>query len=170
MATWKHVRAVLLLPCMVTVVIPCALLYHFGMDTLGLWRAAPLTRLLLPAIGLLLVLVGLTLLVATIRLFAAVGKGTLAPWDPTQTLVVEGVYRHVRNPMISGVCLILLGESIGFASLPILGWAIIFILANAIYMPLFEEPSLAKRFGDEYLEYRRNVPRWRPMLRPWKPK
>ena len=49
-------------------------------------------------------------MVATIRLFVTVGKGTLAPWNPTQKLVVQGVYRHVRNPMISGVMFILAGR------------------------------------------------------------
>jgi hypothetical protein len=46
-----------------------------------------------------LVCLGLVLMVATIRLFVVVGRGTLAPWNPTKRLVVQGVYRHVRNPM-----------------------------------------------------------------------
>jgi len=93
------------------------------------------------------------LLVATIRQFVTVGKGTLAPWNPTQRLVVRGVYRHVRNPMIAGVFLVLLGEAILAASLPLLGWFAFFVIVNAVYIPLVEEPGLVKRFGGDYLAY-----------------
>jgi protein-S-isoprenylcysteine O-methyltransferase Ste14 len=109
----------------------------------------------------------LVLMVATIRLFVTVGKGTLAPWNPTQRLVVRGVYRHVRNPMIAGVFLVLLGEAVLAASLPLLGWFAAFVVVNVLYIPLAEEPGLAKRFSDEYQTYKRNVPRWIPRLRPW---
>lgn len=169
METWKHVRAVLVLPVMATVVIPSTVLVFTGMDTLDLWVRFPISRFILPAVCLLLVSAGVALMVSTIRLLAGVGKGTLAPWDPTQKLVVQGVYRHVRNPMISGVFFVLLGEAAGCASLHLVGWAAFFIVGNMIYMPLFEEPGLVKRFGEEYEEYRRNVPRWLPKLKPWEP-
>ena len=106
-------------------------------------------------------------MVATIRLFVTVGKGTLAPWEPTQRLVVQGVYRHVRNPMISGVLFVLLGESVFTASLPLFCWFLVFAFVNAIYIPLLEEPGLVKRFGEDYLTYKRNVPRWVPRWTPW---
>ena len=118
-------------------------------------------------LGGVFIVVGLVLVVATIRLFATVGKGTLAPWNPTQKLVVQGVYRHVRNPMISGVLSVLLGEAICFASLPLACWFLLFLVINAIYIPLAEEPGLVKRFGEDYEEYRRNVPRWIPLLKAW---
>ena len=41
--------------------------------------------------------------------------------------------------------------------------------ANAIHMPLVEEPQLRERFGADYERYAANVPRWRPRLRPWSP-
>ena len=103
-------------------------------------------------------------MVATIRLFVTVGKGTLAPWEPTHKLVVQGVYRHVRNPMISGVILVLLGESVLTASLPLFCWFLVFAVINATYIPLLEEPGLVNRFGEEYLTYKGNVPRWVPRL------
>lgn len=146
----RHLRAILLLPFMVTVVIPAALLYLSGPDTLDLWQTVPAISIVLPILGGILIFVGLGLMIATIRLFVTVGKGTLAPWSPTQRLVVQGVYRHVRNPMISGVFFILLGEAVLAASLPIFCWFVIFVIANAIYIPLAEEPELVKRFGDEY--------------------
>ncbi len=168
METWKHLRAILLLPFMVTVVVPGVIVWLTGPDPLGLWESAPATRFALPFAGLLFVGLGLVLLVATIRLFVTVGQGTLAPWNQTQRLVVRGVYRHVRNPMISGVFFVLLGEAFLAASLPLLVWFAVFVAANAVYIPLAEEPGLAKRFSDEYLAYQRNVPRWIPRLTPWR--
>ena len=97
----------------------------------------------------------------------ALGEGTLAPWDETRRLVVRGVYRHVRNPMITGVLCLLLGEASLLGSLPLLGWFALFLLANALYIPLAEERGLERRFGEEYLLYKRNVPRWIPRVRPW---
>jgi protein-S-isoprenylcysteine O-methyltransferase Ste14 len=94
-------------------------------------------------------------------------KGTLAPWNPTQRLVVQGVYRHVRNPMIAGVFFVLFWEAALAVSLPLPIWFIVFVLSNVIYMPLAEEPGLVERFGDDYLAYRQNVPRWIPRPWPW---
>jgi protein-S-isoprenylcysteine O-methyltransferase Ste14 len=120
-------------------------------------------------LGGALICLGLLLLVATIRLFVTVGKGTLAPWNPPRRLVIRGIYRHVRNPMIAGVFIILLGEAVLAASLPLLGWFAVFVIVNAVYISLFEEPGLVRRFGDNYLAYQQNVPRWIPRLRPWEP-
>jgi protein-S-isoprenylcysteine O-methyltransferase Ste14 len=167
MAAWKHLRAILLLPGMVLLVIPGLILWRGGFDTLGLWQSVPMTRVVLPILGGACVGLGLVLMVATIRLFVTVGQGTLAPWDPPQHLVVRGVYRHVRNPMISGVLFVLLGEALLTASLPLFGWFLIFAIINAIYIPLWEEPGLAKRFGEEYRTYKRHVPRWIPRMMPW---
>jgi protein-S-isoprenylcysteine O-methyltransferase Ste14 len=69
--------------------------------------------------------------------------------------------------MISGALLVLLGESLLTASLPLFCLFLIFLAVNSVYIPLSEEPGLVKRFGDEYLTYKRNVPRWIPRMRPW---
>jgi protein-S-isoprenylcysteine O-methyltransferase Ste14 len=105
---------------------------------------------------------GLVLLCLTISIFVKMGNGTLAPWSPSSKLMVSGVYGHVRNPMITGVFLILIGETIILGSFAVAVWAILFVLVNLIYIPLIEEPELAERFGDEYLVYKENVPRWIP--------
>jgi protein-S-isoprenylcysteine O-methyltransferase Ste14 len=169
MRSWKHLRTILLLPGMVTLAIPGTILWLTGVDTLGIWRSVPASRVVLPILGGACVGSGLVLAVATIRLFVAVGEGTIAPWDPPQRLVVRGVYRHVRNPMITGLCLVLLGEALLSASLPLLGLFAFGVIINVIYIPLSEEPGLARRFGDDYLTYKRNVPRWIPRLKPWQP-
>jgi len=165
MDTWKHLRAILLLPGMVLVVIPATILFLTGLDTFGLWQSLPGTRFVLPVLGIVIILLGFVLMVSTIRLFVTVGQGTLAPWNPTQRLVVLGVYRHVRNPMISGVMSILLGEVFLAASLPLLVWFVVGVVVNVVYMPLVEEPGLVKRFGEDYLAYKKNVPRWIPRVR-----
>lgn len=103
----------------------------------------------------------------TISIFATIGEGTLAPWDPPKRLVVRGVYRHVRNPMISGVLFVLLGEAILFGSMPVFVWFGVFALINAIYIPFVEERALENRFGDDYRLYKQNVPRWIPRLEAW---
>ena len=163
----RHIRAILALPFVVTIIVPSILLYTNGLDTFDLWRSIPATRFLMPIAGGLLTAAGLALMVVTIGLFARLGRGTLAPWDPTVHLVVVGPFRHVRNPMISGVMSILLGESIASGSLPLLMWFLFFVLINATFIPLLEEPDLVKRYGEPYRTYRRNVPRWIPRLTPW---
>jgi protein-S-isoprenylcysteine O-methyltransferase Ste14 len=104
---------------------------------------------------------------ATIRLFASAGRGTLAPWDPTTRLIVRGPYRHVRNPMISGVLFILVGEAALAASLRLLVWFGAVFALNGVYIPLVEERGLEARFGEEYGTYKAHVPRWLPRIRPW---
>ena len=156
MRALRHLLAIGLLPGMVAGVIPALLV-----DGLASW---PLTLL-----GGATIAVGLALIVQTVALFATVGKGTLAPWDPTERLVVRGPYRRVRNPMISGVLCVLLGEALLFGSPAVLAWFAIVFAVNAIYFPLVEEPGLRRRFGADYETYRAAVPRWLPRLRPWRP-
>ena len=117
--------------------------------------------------GVALVALGLTLVARTIALFATVGRGTLAPWSPPERLVVRGIYRHVRNPMISGVLCLLCGEALSLGSKPLAGWFVTFFLINLVYIPLLEEPGLEERFGRPYRVYKQNVPRWLPKLKPW---
>ena len=114
-------------------------------------------------------LIGLLIMAHTIASFIRIGRGTLAPWSPTRKLVVEGLYAHVRNPMILGVLIVLLGEALAAASWRILAWALVFFLINTLYFVVSEEPGLERRFGEEYRRYKMNVPRWVPRLGPWRP-
>jgi protein-S-isoprenylcysteine O-methyltransferase Ste14 len=165
---WRQLRAIGLLPGVGTIVVPAAILALT--DEAGPGWDLPAALAWLPTLaGLALVGAGLLLMWRTISLFSRSGEGTLAPWDPTQKLVVLGPYRHVRNPMITGVTCVLIGEAALAGSLPLLTWAGIFAAVNAIYMPLVEEPGLIRRFGESYREYRRNVPRWLPRRTPWSP-
>lgn len=164
----SHLQAILALPFLAIVVVPLLVLNATRSLNPGWSLAFPL--LLIPLVaGVFLSAVGFLLLWQTIRLFVLFGNGTLAPWMPTQKLVVRGIYRHVRNPMITGVMLILLGFALVCGSLPLLYWFLAFVLVNVLYVPLLEEPQIEERFGDAYRLYKRNVPRWIPRLHPWEP-
>jgi protein-S-isoprenylcysteine O-methyltransferase Ste14 len=160
----RHLLAIAALPFVVTIVIPTWIARRNG-TVLALSTTA--TQVLLQLWGVALLAIGLTLFLASLRRFATEGKGTLAPWDPPRKLVVRGPYRYVRNPMISGVLFILFAEAALLRSVPQAQWALIFLVMNLVYIPLFEEPQLRLRFGASYDEYCRNVPRVVPRVRPW---
>ena len=124
---------------------------------------------MLQGFGIGVLVIGVVLFLASLGRFVSEGKGTLAPWDPPRRLVVRGPYRYVRNPMISGVAMVLFGEAALLLSRPHFLWALGFLAFNAVYIPLLEEPLLAERFGADYSEYRRHVPRLLPRWRPWNP-
>lgn len=165
MSLWRQIRAIALLPGVVTVLVPLLLLR--GDDPVVGW-GLPRGVAVLPALlGLALIAAGFGLWLWTVRLFARIGKGTLAPWDPTRHLVAAGPYRRVRNPMISAVAAVLAGEAALFGSVPLAIWFGAFLLANHAFFLLVEEPGLERRFGEEYRAYKRDVPRWIPRRTPW---
>lgn len=159
----RHLLSILLLPVVVTVLVPAWLLAACPPAAVESALTVWLARLA----GGLLILLGLGLFAWCVALFGRVGQGTLAPWDPTRKLVSLGPYRHMRNPMISGVALILLGRALFSRSLPLGLWALAFILINHIYFVFSEEPGLEKRFGESYRRYKEHVPRWLPRKEPW---
>ena len=165
MSAWRQARAIAVLPGAVTVLVPLAILVLSGADVgWGLGGSAAALPVLL---GLALIAAGFALWLWTVRLFARIGEGTLAPWDPTRRLVVAGPYWHLRNPMITGVVAVLAGEAALFGSLPLLIWGAAFFAINHVGFLIYEEPGLEKRFGEEYREFKRNVPRWLPRRTPW---
>lgn len=149
-----------------TIVVPAAILVLAQGPNVG-WNLSG-ALVVLPAIaGAAFLLGGIWMWAWTVALFARIGEGTLAPWDPTRRLVVEGPYRHVRNPMIAGVLAILLGEGLLLGSPALLVWCAAFLSINTVYFLLSEEPGLERRFGEEYRAYKAAVPRWIPRRRPW---
>lgn len=166
MKTLEQVRAIVLLPAVGTMLIPGMIIYLTGNVAFG-WSLSLPFNLVPIVLGSSITVLGLILWVQNVRMFAKIGRGTLAPWDPTEKLVVHGVYKHVRNPMISGVSCILLGEAMLLGSTLLFCWFVLFLLGNLIYIPLIEESALTRPFGDDYILYKKNVPRWIPRLRPW---
>ena len=166
MVLWilRQLFAIAVLPFTVTVLVPLWLARRYG---IALGVGVGLARVALQVAGVFLVAVGGLLFVVTLHRFVTLGRGTLAPWDPPRNLVVQGPYRYVRNPMISGVVFVLFGEALLLLSRPHLMWALVFLGINTVYIPLAEEPGLAKRFGEGYREYCRHVRRFVPRVRPW---
>lgn len=103
--------------------------------------------------------------------FAWTGHGTPAPIDPPKHLVVRGMYAHVRNPMYVGFGSAIVSGWIAFGRF---SWIAVLAAAAVVgflvaFVRLYEEPTLRRKFGADYDEYCRNVPRWVPRLRGWKP-
>jgi protein-S-isoprenylcysteine O-methyltransferase Ste14 len=92
--------------------------------------------------------------------FAIVGRGTPGPWDPPRRFVAAGPYRWVRNPMYIAALLVVVGEAWLFRSLPLLTYAGAAAIIFHLFVIGYEEPTLGRRFGKTYAEYRRTVPRW----------
>jgi protein-S-isoprenylcysteine O-methyltransferase Ste14 len=69
--------------------------------------------------------------------------------------------------MLMGIFGILLGESMLFGSMPIFYWFVIAVILNCVYIPLFDETGMEHRFGEGYVIYKKNVPRWIPRSQPW---
>lgn len=121
------------------------------------------------ALGSAVTLGGVLLVVAAFVQFVVEGRGTPAPSAPTETLVVGGLYRWVRNPMYVGVAGAIAGQAVLFASIGVALWLAAFVLAVTTFVMLYEEPTLRRTYGDSFDAYARAVPRWRPRPCPWRP-
>jgi protein-S-isoprenylcysteine O-methyltransferase Ste14 len=96
------------------------------------------------------------------------GLGSPAPFDPPRRLVVTGFYRYVRNPMYTGAVLVIVGETILLGSISMgFEYAALFAACAVTFVMVYEEPTLREKFGADYEEYCRNVPRIVPRVTPW---
>jgi protein-S-isoprenylcysteine O-methyltransferase Ste14 len=137
---------------------------YFGLREVALFWTNPLHLL-----GVALIALGAGLLGACIWEFARSGRGTLSPADPPTELVVQGLYRYLRNPMYLSVTAIVLGQVLLTRSRGLLlYWGIWFAAVN-LFVIGYEEPTLRRQFGPSYEHYTRTVGRWIPSSRWRKP-
>ena len=129
----------------------------FGLE--ALLPGGSLPGLVRWALGGLLVLSGLALL-ATFQL-SFTRKGTaVEPWKPTTAIVTAGPYGLTRNPAYLGMALVY----VGIAFLADAPWALVplplvlLVINNGVIVR--EERYLERKFGSEYLDYKRTVRRW----------
>jgi protein-S-isoprenylcysteine O-methyltransferase Ste14 len=121
----------------------------------------------LRALGGVLVAVGSSALLHAFARFVGEGLGTPAPVAPTQRLVVGGLYRFVRNPMYLAVGAIILGQALLLGRAVLVWYLAAYAAAVGSFVHWYEEPTLARQFGEQYEAYRRAVPGWWPRARPW---
>lgn len=117
-----------------------------------------------------LTLLGVSILLRCVWDFLSAGRGTLAPFDPPELLVVRALYRFSRNPMYNGVLAVLLGEAWLFRSTALLQYALLMFIIFHLVVVVYEELTLESRFGESYRAYRRAVPRWGFTVRPFTPR
>lgn len=149
----RNLAMIVLFPGTVTVYVPYRLLDPFSISGPASWSMTQLG-------AVMAFLIGAAILFKSIWSFAHVGKGTPAPFDETQILIVVGLYRYVRNPMYVGVILILLAESWFYRSTTLMAYtAFCFVVAN-IVINGFEENRLRFKYRDEFRHYCEHVGRW----------
>lgn len=119
--------------------------------------------------GVVLIALGLPVLLAAIYRFASDGLGTPLPAAPTQSLVVTGPHRYVRNPMYLAVATVIVGQALVLGQSVLLWYAVIFVVATAAFVYFYEQPTLRRQFGDEYSRYCESVPAWLPRVTPYRP-
>jgi protein-S-isoprenylcysteine O-methyltransferase Ste14 len=118
-------------------------------------------------VGGALLAIGLTWLTAAIVRFVRDGRGTPAAYAPTERLVVTGPYRYVRNPMYLAVAAMIVGQGLLFGSGALLIYGAIALAAFEASVVFYEEPYLARTYGEQYAAYCKSVRRWLPRVRPW---
>jgi protein-S-isoprenylcysteine O-methyltransferase Ste14 len=131
---------------------------------LGLGQARIAWRDPLQLLGILLAALGMGLLTTCIWEFARRGRGTLAPVDPPRHLVVQGLYRFVRNPMYLSVTTILLGELLIARTAALALYGAGWLALVNLFVIGYEEPALRRQFGESYDRYTKTVGRWIPRL------
>jgi protein-S-isoprenylcysteine O-methyltransferase Ste14 len=132
------------------------------------WDRPDQTVLAADVIGWALVVASTAVLLHAFVAFAWNGRGTPAPAAPTENLVVQGAYRHVRNPMYIAVIALVLGQVLLFTSWGLFAYLVVITVAMDAFVRTYEEPTLRQTYGASYDEYCDAVPRWLPRLTPWK--
>jgi protein-S-isoprenylcysteine O-methyltransferase Ste14 len=116
-------------------------------------------------LGPMLMAAGAIVGLSCVAAFVARGRGTPAPFDAPRTFVATGPYKYVRNPMYIGGLTLLAGFAFYERSPSILFLSLVLFVIVHLLVFLYEEPQLRSRFGVNYAEYCRTVPRWIPKLR-----
>ena len=116
-------------------------------------------------VSVLIIIIGLFLMLWSALHFFKV-KGTPVPFNPPAKLVTTGPYAYVRNPLLTGLFILLFGLGVLLQSISLVFiFTPLFILLNVLELKAIEEPELEKRLGKEYVEYKKRVPMFIPRLK-----
>jgi protein-S-isoprenylcysteine O-methyltransferase Ste14 len=83
---------------------------------------------------------------------------------PDQRLITSGIRARVRHPVYLAHLCEMLAWSIGTGMVALYALTVFAVITGAFMIPM-EEAELARRFGDPYRAYRRQVPALLPTLR-----
>ncbi len=149
-------------------------LFSFGLLLMAIlaagigWASGDWLRLSLSWVnwvgGLFLTLVGISLVVWSVSIQYTFGKGTPAPKVPTQRLITLGPYAHTRNPMTLGALLFYTGIGFWMGSGVVVLLSIVVHSALLTFIFIHETKELTERFGQEYLDYKKETPFLFPRL------
>jgi protein-S-isoprenylcysteine O-methyltransferase Ste14 len=154
---------------------PAGIVFFFGFIALFIFVALQVDKFLgfpklLPAslniiVSAPILAIGLFLMIWSILQFVRV-KGTPVPFNPPPKLVTTGPYAHVRNPMVTGVFVLLFGLGVLLRSISLVSiFTPLFILFNVWELKAVEERELERRLGKDYIEYKKRVPMFIPWLK-----
>ena len=116
-------------------------------------------------LGVSLLAIGTILYLRCVWDFAVSGGGTPAPIDAPKRLVTNGVYRYSRNPIYVAVLIAVAGWASLFQALILVAYGVVLFVLYSFFVQRYEEPHLAREFGDKYAAYTATTGRWLPRLR-----
>ena len=107
------------------------------------------------------VLIVVALLIALTGLFHFLeAKTHIEPWQPTTTIIKQGIFRYSRNPIYLAFCIATAGSGLVLNS----WWVLMGVLPQVCLLQQFvikrEEVYLESKFGKIYLDYKHQVRRW----------
>jgi len=154
---------------------PIGAVFFFGLIALLVFAAIQLDKFLdfprlLPTslniiVSVPVVAIGLFLMAWSVLHFFGV-KGTPVPFNPPPKLITNGPYAHVRNPMLTGLFVLLFGLGVLLRSISLVAiFTPLFILFNVWELKAVEERELERRLGKDYVEYKKRTPMFIPRLK-----
>lgn len=131
------------------------LYYQINMASPLLWPATTVTIIA----GSILALSGLTLMGICISkyFFSLSGLKSLFTGSTSNTLMISGIHKYMRHPLYFGTFVFIWGLWILFPYVSLLIANTIITTYTLIGIHL-EEDKLIKEYGDDYRQYRQNVP------------
>jgi protein-S-isoprenylcysteine O-methyltransferase Ste14 len=142
----------LLVPLPMAGVIPWAITrWRFQPPLLGVAASRPL--------GAAMIAVGAVLLLSAIVWFA---HERVKPYPPIERLITTGPYAYLRNPMYSGVVLVMIGQGLLFGSRAVFIYGFCWLIAFYVFELTIDDPFIRRRVGKRYDDYQKSVPGWIP--------
>ena len=144
-----------------TVLVPATVAFYMPFI---IWRGRPSANGIAALPAVIVFAIGAAIYFWCLWDFATFGRGTPAPIDPPRRLVVRGLYRYVRNPMYLGVLAMILGWVLCVPVWDLAAYGIGVAAVFHLWVVVYEEPTLRRKFGAEYDEYTARVGRWLPRV------